>query len=716
MSEQPKPYQLSSDKPQTDPSQDRFGYAPFARHLARSISEAAAAEGLVMGIYAPWGSGKSTALNFVEHYLRAIESERKSVIVHFNPWWFSGQEDLAQRFFSQFVTALGKEGRFQGLRGKLANWADAVSDAPIPYAASGKVFAKILRPATKSIPDLKAEVAEELKKQDAKILVVIDDIDRLSAEEIRQLFKVVKAVGDFPRVVYLLAFAKEVVTTALSETQGTPGAAYLEKIVQVPFELPLPDQTSLRKLLFERLDAILKDTPEEAFDQTRWGNVYFSGIDPFIRTPRDIVRLTNSLSVTHPAVAGEVNSVDFIAIEALRVFLPTVYDTIRKNPDMFTGNTEALRSGGGQEATKTFHDAMIDGLDPEQQAVTKRLLAELFPKCELTWERMGHGPEWENRWRRELRVCSADVFPVYFRLAVPEGATSHAEMQAVVGSMQNEETFEALLLSLSKERRPDGLSRARSALERLEDFTEEAVLEGSIAPTIRALCEVGDQLVADDGRPSGIFSLGIDVHIGRIIWQLLRRVPEEPSRFELLRDAIEKGEALGTIVREVAIVGQQHGKYGGRGDTPEEDRLLTPEHVEQLEQLAARRIRQAAEQGTLLGHPQLASILYRWRDWGTEAEVKEWVEHVAQTDDGFITLLQAFVNTIRSQTLGDMVTRSRLRLDLKQLEPFIAADEVVERVRTLAGQNLPLEQQQTVDQFLLEYDAQKEGRDLDQDD
>jgi predicted KAP-like P-loop ATPase len=58
---------LSPDKPRLDPQQDRLGYAPFAEHLARSITKMSPAEGLVIGIYARWGSGKSTLLNFIEH-------------------------------------------------------------------------------------------------------------------------------------------------------------------------------------------------------------------------------------------------------------------------------------------------------------------------------------------------------------------------------------------------------------------------------------------------------------------------------------------------------------------------------------------------------------------------------------------------------------------------------------------------------------------------
>src|SRR5690606_40618583 len=97
------------------------------------------------------------------------------------------------------------------------------------------------------------------------------------------------------------------------------------KIIQVPFELPPVDRVALRAALFKRLDEILGDVPEGAFDQSYWTNVYHDGIDALIQVPRDVVRFTNTLAVTYPAVRGEVNAVDFIALEALRVFLPGIH-------------------------------------------------------------------------------------------------------------------------------------------------------------------------------------------------------------------------------------------------------------------------------------------------------------------------------------------------------------------------------------------------------
>lgn len=67
---------------------------------------------------------------------------------------------------------------------------------------------KLLKRKPKEVPQLKAEIAKLLQKSKRRVLFVIDDLDRLTPDEIREVFKVVKALADFPNVIYLLSFDK----------------------------------------------------------------------------------------------------------------------------------------------------------------------------------------------------------------------------------------------------------------------------------------------------------------------------------------------------------------------------------------------------------------------------------------------------------------------------------------------------------------------------
>ena len=194
---------LSADNPLTDPDKDALGYAPFAKHLARSLRLMVPTDGIVVAIHGPWGSGKSTILNFVLHYLNEDTDTPSPILFPFNPWWFSGQEDLTRHFFGQLQVHL-KGKNLEPIKEKLANLAELVSKVPfIPGIEATEVFANLLRK-QQDLSELKREISNMLRKQDRKILVLVDDVDRLLSDEIRQLFRTIKAVANFPNVIDLI--------------------------------------------------------------------------------------------------------------------------------------------------------------------------------------------------------------------------------------------------------------------------------------------------------------------------------------------------------------------------------------------------------------------------------------------------------------------------------------------------------------------------------
>ncbi|MEK6708435.1 MAG: P-loop NTPase fold protein, partial [Pseudomonadota bacterium] len=86
---------LSSDRPLSDPNDDLFGHAPFSKHLANAICSQRGADGIVLALYGRWGSGKSTVLGYVLHYLKQVPELEQPVVVPLNPWRFAGQENLS---------------------------------------------------------------------------------------------------------------------------------------------------------------------------------------------------------------------------------------------------------------------------------------------------------------------------------------------------------------------------------------------------------------------------------------------------------------------------------------------------------------------------------------------------------------------------------------------------------------------------------------------
>ena len=610
------------------PEKDRLGYAPFAKYLADSICKMSVTEGFVIAVYGSWGSGKSTLLNFVVDYLKQKPHEEQPIIVPFSAWLFTGNQDITRRFFDQLHSVLTSVTYVpRGLRERIADFAKLISEIPLPYAQAGKAVATIFDDQEKEASELKEEVEDTVVQQQRRIVVAIDDIDRLPAEDIKQLFRIFKAIPNFTNVVYLLVFDKQVVSKALCETKEASPEAYFEKTIQVAFELPSPDKTSLRRLLFEKLDSVLIGTPKDAdqlnssqpsaernlsadlgqselqevpdleeadlenpatalaqvFDQTYWSNVYFQGIDHFITNLRDIVHLTDTITMTYPAVNGEVNPVDFIAIESLRVFCPMVHDIIRKNKNAFI---EPINYSLNE--FKNFHNSWLTQLQEQDKQPVQTLLKILFPKLEDVWGKKFYDAQQELKWQKQQRICCPEIFPIYFRLTLSEADLSNTQVKAILASACNTKVFGDKLIELSHQIRPDGTTQVRAFLERLEDRTLEEFSTDCITSILEALFDVGEELLCSEDEPNAtIFDFGNEIRIHRIILKLLNRL-DESARFEVLKISMGQGKALSIITRELEKLNEQKSDYSSDINL-ENEALISAEHLKDLEEIVAQR-------------------------------------------------------------------------------------------------------------------------------
>ncbi|WP_026734208.1 KAP family NTPase [Fischerella sp. PCC 9605] len=537
----------SDGNPLINPERDRLGYAPFAQYLADSICKMACPEGFAIAVYGSWGSGKSTLLNFVIHYLQQKPENERPIIVPFNPWLFSGNEDITRRFFDQLENVLSQQTSVpKGLRERIADIAKVISEIPLPYAQATKPVVRLFDEKEKETSEIKEEVEETLIQQTRRIVITVDDIDRLGSDDIRKLFRIFKAIPNFQNVVYLLVFDKEVAIKALAENEAS-----LEKIIQFNFEVPIPDKISLRRLLFEKLDIVMADTPQELFDSIYWGNVYLQGIDKFINNLRDVVSLTNAITVIYPVVKGEVNPVDFIAIESMRLFCPIMYDIICKNYSLLIGEDSY-----SVEELKSILNSWLSQLSDEDKEPVKQILMQLFPKLELVWRHIYHDEQQQSLdYCKQLRICCPEIFPRYFRLTLSTGELSNHQIQSILALAGDTKAFGEKLLELANQKRPDGTTKVREFLERLEDDIANNIPQDNIPSIIQALLDVSDEILCPEDKPSGMFDLGNEIRIARIISRLLHRL-DQPIRFEVMKKALAQNQRLSILVQKVAISSQ----------------------------------------------------------------------------------------------------------------------------------------------------------------
>jgi hypothetical protein len=305
----------------------------------------------VIAVNGAWGTGKSSVAVMVKEAL-----ENQVELVEFEPWLVNSQELLVGEFFSALGEKLFSEGNSAGaMRFKHYASKYARGGAAIGLAALSAVAATILPKAAAAAVDTVATAAsksltseadgeislKQLKSQiitDAAaragkpILVLIDDIDRLSHEEIRVVLQLVKACANFPGVRYLLLYDREQVCAALKGSVGSP-EAFLEKIVNQAFDLPEATLDQRQYVLVKALDRLDIGTAMAEDEAQRYSSVVTQVLLPGLHTVRHVKRYVSTVSSLLPGVIGngfrKVDLGDFLSLEFIRQYIPTLYAVLR---------------------------------------------------------------------------------------------------------------------------------------------------------------------------------------------------------------------------------------------------------------------------------------------------------------------------------------------------------------------------------------------------
>lgn len=286
---------VRADNPIRKPEDDALGRAKVARSFAQQVLSLDVTEGVVVGVLGPWGSGKTSFVNLARAH---FEAEGVAVL-DFNPWMFSGAEQLVESFFVELsaqlklcsgLAELGKDLEEYGETFSGMGWLPLVGPWLERGRTASKVLAKVLQRRKEGVGARRAKVEQALGALERPLVVVLDDIDRLTTAEIRDIFKLVRLTANFPNVIYIVAFDRLRVEEALGE-QGIPGRDYLEKILQVGVDLPAVPANVLNKEIFHAIDTVLSQIENQGpFDENVWPDLFMEVIRPLIRNLRDVRR------------------------------------------------------------------------------------------------------------------------------------------------------------------------------------------------------------------------------------------------------------------------------------------------------------------------------------------------------------------------------------------------------------------------------------------
>ncbi|MDX8385003.1 MAG: P-loop NTPase fold protein [Gallionella sp.] len=676
--------------------EDALGRMHFADALSKSLVLPKGSPGLVVGLEGGWGSGKSTLVGFVTKSLSESDEEHEPILVEFNPWIVSNTGALVEALIGQIAASIGKNfaGGKQGIEAskKLLNyvgllknlkyvpglsWAgNVIEDLPdlmqtIASAAehATDVGQKAICDFEKLLPSLdisqkRDEVIKAISELDRPIVVVIDDLDRLPVEEIRAMIQTIKAVADFPRVTYLLAYDRQIIARALASDEKS-GLQYLEKIVQVAYPIPPLSQRQLKKFannkvhdLLKTLDITLRPYEEDRFERG------LNLLTKLARHPRDIVRVVNRLTLSLPMTNGGVNAVDVIVFEALSQRFPELREAIREHSTDFINNffredqienrdeidwSEFFTNDGEEKAQYPWQKHLPK--DTYDQSVTNKACLFLF----TPQEKEGIAILAEDY----LGIADPDRLARLFSLTSIEEVPEAKEIHEL---LQNPEKLQNIL-------QLDECEQMNFWLEWLNNYTPSCP-----APDINGCVEKLSEVSKDLTNQHRLTSKEADKFSG-LMEKLLRL---RCDGYEGIFLSIAQNAPLSISETVLLTAASEIGKWGNAKEyrVAHDKQLITDDDVvDNAIQIWLNRVRDSISQDELYKEANLTRVLYRYAQFNNDAyrDTYNAIYKVIKTDKGLAAFLRYFVE-------GSHVLRDRLMLveDAKKFMRRIAKSEMKE--------------------------------------
>jgi hypothetical protein len=671
---------LGADRPIEKEADDRFRRAEFARVIARHVANAPKDQSLVFALMGAWGFGKTSVLHMIEEELKHSEID----VIWFNPWLFSGTEQITSQFMRELSAQLRSKqhdfkrvgelienyGGLLEVGGKVFSGALAAALGPLGgvlgqvanAGVAGAVGKAFQTAEGESIRDSRKRLEEALRETSRRIVIFVDDIDRLDGDEIRVVFKLVRLVADFPNVSYVLAFDRARVERALN-SEDTTGRAYLEKVVQAAFDLPPIESALLSREMLRDLDARLSGRRHGPLHEREWPDVLHGVVLPLIKTPRDACRFVNAVGPAIDMVGDEVALEDVLALEAVRVFLPDVFDKLAEHIEILTVNKfgSAMERHGHlvDEAKKKL--AEITALAGQHGDVARELCKHVFFPARSLIENHGYSSSFISKWRKQRRVAYRDVFEFYLERSLRSGAVRTATVREIVRQFSDRAVVEKLFSEMTAE-------ELETAIALLEDSTRDlARLE--FEHGFAALLGQADRLRR--GR-THFFDFGADLTVTRLLlWTLKHAEPER--RLPAVRTLYEASSSFTWRIELLDLLGRRKDKGDELIDASEIEALSQRLRAEILT-ATAERIANEREPG---GVVQFAAY---------DAESKSynaWARSLAQNPAFARALLAASIGEARSVPMGSVAVTVKRYLPLKALTALTGGeDELRTMLRT----------------------------------
>lgn len=477
------------------------------------------------------------------------------------------------------------------------------------------------------------------------------------------------------------------VASAIGERYGAgnelSGQNFLEKIIQVPLKIPQAQITALKTYCFELVDKAIDESEIKLSqsEEQRFVYQFSESILLRLKTPRLAVRYGNSLSFALPLLKGEVNHIDLMLIEALKIFYPRHYEFVKSNPHYFITSYSTHNTSGLEQYAKDKKDELTQHLETLASDLSKKekssvfsLLIFLFPRLNEAFHNTFQH-EGEKTWFKEKRIVSTNYFKRYFSYTVIDGELSDVVFEDFVNTIKDleiENIVDKLNNILIETKAETFIFKLRSYEEDLDWITSKKLsialsIKSEVFPTNDSFFSFG---YGDAKSQASIF-----------IYQLLKKHTIIEETFEFAKSLM-----INPVPIEFSFL---INKWFRSGRTETENIFSEEQNIEISRILRNRAIKEVGESTIFEKYPKhIAFLLSTWLQFD-EKEYKEYINRIFNTQPSKVKeLLVTFTPSVSSTGNPEIHKSNFNKEQYDYLKTLINKELIHEKIREVYGEEV----------------------------
>ncbi len=505
---------LLEDNAIEDFDQDLLGNSlkPLVEKLNNIVDHNSFQKAFTIGINSEWGTGKTSTLNLLKKELEKTEH----IIIEYNPWMGFDKKVLIEDFFNNLSEHIEQD----SLNKDLDEYSNRLLSTQNPLLKDIISYIPFLNNKTPSLEKLFKLINKKLRLLNQKIIIIIDDVDRLDNKEIFEILKLIRNSANFTNIFFIVAYDRSYVNNSIDNINHFHERNYLDKIINIELSLPYFDQALLKNIfkniLIEKIGSEYNDKVSYALnngfidieDLFRFRKAQ-SNFTQAISNLREVKKLVNSIVINYKNILSDINFSDMIYLEILKLKYPSIYRLL------YTQKEKILIESKGYLFLKVRNEKDKDGKEKEvkivEEVITTICLKEkigdedkqmaiaiinyLFDYSESTKSVFDSGYTGDPD--KLLSVDQANKFERYFANVIFENNISENDFKSFLQTSENMER-EATINKWIAEGKEDDL---KYRLETLKNFSNKEEFENTLKSIL---------IFAQSKSTKGNFLIGFD--------------------------------------------------------------------------------------------------------------------------------------------------------------------------------------------------------------